>query len=97
MSKLVIMGTVEVASGKRDRVASLLMAHRARCLVDEPGTLNFELALPREDQQKILIYEVYKDDDAFELHRKSPSIAQLREEAAGMILNIVAAKCDPVR
>ncbi len=29
MSKLVIMGTIEVAPGKRDQVLPLLMAHRA--------------------------------------------------------------------
>jgi hypothetical protein len=41
MSKLVIMGTVEVAPGKMDQVGSLVMAHRVRCLKDEPGTLQF--------------------------------------------------------
>ena len=60
MSKLVIMGTIEVAPGKRDQVASLLLAHRGRCLNDEPGTLQLEVALPREDDSKILIYEVYR-------------------------------------
>jgi hypothetical protein len=48
MSKLVIMGTIEVAPGRRDMVLPLLMAHRARCLKDEPGTLQFEVVLPPE-------------------------------------------------
>jgi autoinducer 2-degrading protein len=96
MSKLVIMGTIEVAPGKRDQVASLLMAHRARCLKDEPGTLQFEVALPHDDDSRTLIYEVYQDDNAFEVHRSGPSIAQWREETAGMIVKVIATRCTPV-
>jgi len=96
MSKLVVVGTVEVAPGKRDQVLPLLMAHRDRCLKDEPGTLRFEMVLPREDDSKILIHEVYQDDAAFELHRSSPSIAQWRQESAGLGVKVLATRCTPV-
>ena len=96
MSKLVVMGTVEFAPGKRDQVLPLLMAHRDRCLKDEPGTLRFEMVLPREDDSKILIHEVYQDDAAFELHRSSPSIAQWRQESAGLGVKVLATRCTPV-
>jgi (4S)-4-hydroxy-5-phosphonooxypentane-2,3-dione isomerase len=96
MSKLVIMGAIEVAPGKRDQVALALKAHGARCLKDEPGTLQFEAALPRDDQSKILIYEVYQDDAAFEAHRNAPSIKQWREETTGMVVNVIATRCTPV-
>ena len=96
MSKLVVVGTVEVAPGKRDQVLPLLMAHRDRCLKDEPGTLRFEMVLPREDDSKILIHEVYQDDAAFELHRSSPSIAQWRQESAGLAVKVLATRCTPV-
>ena len=96
MSKLVVMGTVEFAPGKRDQVLPLLMAHRDRCLKDEPGTLRFEMVLPREDDSKILIHEVYQDDAAFALHRSSPSIAQWRQESAGLGVKVLATRCTPV-
>ena len=96
MSKLVIMGTAEVRPGTRDQVLPLLMAHRARCLGDEPGTLQFEVVLPREDDSRILIYEVYQDDAAFEAHRNAPSRAQWLEDTAGMGVRILATKCTPV-
>ena len=96
MSKLVVMGTVEFAPGKRDQVLPLLMAHRDRCLKDEPGTLRFEMVLPREDDSKILIHEVYQDDAAFELHWSSPSIAQWRQESAGLGVKVLATRCTPV-
>jgi quinol monooxygenase YgiN len=71
MSKLVIMGTIEVLPGKRDQVVSLLTAHGTRCLKDEPGTLEFKVLIPRDDDSKILICEVYQDDAAFEVHRNA--------------------------
>jgi quinol monooxygenase YgiN len=96
MSKLAIVGTIEVAPGTRDQVASLLMAHRARCLKDEPGTLQFDVLLPRDDDARIVIYELYQDDAAFDVHRSAPSIAQWRQEAAGMVVKLIATRCTPV-
>jgi quinol monooxygenase YgiN len=96
MSKLVIMGTIEVAPGKRDQVTSVLMAHRARCLKDEPGTLQFDVMLPRDDDTRILIHEVYQNDDAFEVHRNGPSNARYREETAGSVIKLIATRCTPV-
>ena len=94
MPKLAIIGTIEVTSGRRDQVLPLLMAHRARCLKDEPGiTLQFEVLAPYEDDTKLLLYEVYRDDAAFELHRNGASIAQFREETAGMGVKISVTRC----
>ena len=95
MAKLALIATVEVAPEKRDQVLSLLSAHGARSLRDEPGTLHFEILVPREDAAKLLIYEVYQDDTAFEAHRNARSIAQFREESAGFGIKITATRCTP--
>ena len=77
MSRLAIIATIEVAPEQRHQLLPLLIAHRDRCLKDEPGTtLQFEILLPREDDGKVLSYEVYRDDSAFDLHRNGPSITQ---------------------
>jgi (4S)-4-hydroxy-5-phosphonooxypentane-2,3-dione isomerase len=96
MSKLAIMGTIEVAPGKRAQVLPHLMAHRARCLKDEPGTLQFEVVIPRDDDSRILLYEVYRDDAAFEGHRNAPSRAQFQQETAGMGVKVIATRYTPV-
>ena len=93
MPKLAILGTLEVAPGRKDEVLPLLMAHRARCLKDEPGTLQFEVLVPREDDTKVLLYEVYRDDAAFNVHWNGTSVARLREEAAGMIVKVYGTRC----
>ena len=73
MPKLAIVATIEVAPERRDQLLPLLMAHRARCLKDEPGTLQFEVLVPREDDTKVLLYEVYRDDAAFDVHLNGPA------------------------
>ena len=93
MPKLAIIGTLEVAPGRKDEVLPLLMAHRARCVKDEPGTLQFEVLVPREDDTKVLLYEVYRDDAAFNMHWNGTSVARLREEAAGMIVKVYGTRC----
>ena len=96
MSKLAVIGTVEVPPGKRDQVLRLLLAHRARCLKDEPGTLQFEVMMPREDESKLLIYEIYQSDAAFDAHRRAPARAQWLQDTAGMGVKLVATMCTPV-
>ncbi|MGZ8368570.1 MAG: putative quinol monooxygenase [Rhodoplanes sp.] len=92
-SKLAIIGTIEVTPGRSDQLLPLLLAHRARCLKDEPGTLQLEVLTPHEDDIKVLLYEVYRDDAAFDVHRNGPSIAQWREETAGMIAKVYVTRC----
>jgi hypothetical protein len=50
--RLAIIGTIEVVSGRRDVCLPLLMAHRARCLNDEPGTLSSRCWHPVRTIQK---------------------------------------------
>ena len=93
MSKFANVVTIEVAPGRRDQVATLTAAHKARCLKDEPGTLQFEVLLPKDDDTKVLSYEMYRDDAAFEVHVKAPSLARLREEIAGMVVKLHGVRC----
>ena len=52
MAKLATTGTIEVAPGRKDQLLPLLMAHRARCLKDEPGTMQFEVLAPHADDKE---------------------------------------------
>ena len=92
MSKFANVVTIEVAPGRREQVVTSLLAHKAR-LKDEPGTLQFEVLLPKEDDTKILSYEVYRDTAAFEVHLNGPSLAQLKEEIAATVVKLHGVRC----
>lgn len=93
MTKLAIVATAEIAKGRMDEVVSLLMAHRKRCLEQEPGTLQFEVLRPRDDETKILLYEVYRDDDAFQAHWNGPLVARSRRETKDLIAKLAGTRC----
>jgi len=54
-----------------------------------------EVLVPREADTKVLVYEVYRDDAAFDVHRSGPSLAQWREETAGMIAKFSVTRTHP--
>jgi quinol monooxygenase YgiN len=93
MPKFANVVTIEVALGRRDQVVTLLAAHKARCLIDEPDTLQLEVLLPKDDDTKVLAYEIYRDTAAFEVHLNGPSLAQWREETAGMVVKLHGVRC----
>ena len=93
MSKLAVIGTIEVAPGRMKEFLPLLMAHRDRCLGDEPGTLQFEVLTPRDDETKVLLYEVYSDQAAFDAHWNGTSMKRVREEAGDMMAKVYGTFC----
>ena len=94
MPKFANVVTIDVAPGWRDQVVTLLAAHKAR-LKDEPGTLQFEILLPKDDDTKVLLYEMYRDDAAFEVHFKGSSLGQWRRATAGMVKHHVV-RCNVI-
>ena len=93
MPKFAIIGSIEVAQGRKDQFLPLLLAHKARCLKDEPGTLQMEMMVPKDDDTKVHFCEIYRDDAAFEVHRNGRSYARWKEETAGMVAKVQATRC----
>ena len=65
MSKLAIVATIKAVPGKRDEYLAVLKAHGKRCLATEPGTLQFEILVPQEEADTVMLYEVYASPEAF--------------------------------
>ena len=93
MSAFAIIATFEVVPGRRDELLPLLLAHRDRCLRDEPGTLRFDVLQPRQEDNKVLAYEVYRDEAAFQTHWNGPHVARIRQEMAGLVEKLSGVRC----
>ena len=105
MGKLVIIATLEIQPGARDRAVKILRDHRERCLRDEPGTLQFEVLVPSDKPlgpsapipeskpNTIMLYEVYADAAAFSVHWSGASLAQARNEAGSIIVGMTGVPC----
>ena len=95
----VIVATFEYENPEdRTKVLPNLLAHRDRCLRDEPGTLTFELSTANDDDKKLMLYETYESREAFDAHWNGPSIKQVQEEnsALGIKFSLSAVHCTRV-
>jgi quinol monooxygenase YgiN len=93
MSKLAIVGTIVVLPGTREEVLRAVLAHRERCLKEEPGTLQFEVLVPNDDDTKLLLYELYADKAAFTAHWNGKSLAQARAEIGSKVASLSGIQC----
>lgn len=91
MTKFAVVATYDIAQEHIEVFLPLLRAHRERCLRDEPGTLQFDILRPAE---KLMLYEVYEDEAAFQAHRNGASVARFQQEAAAILRKLSFVACD---
>jgi quinol monooxygenase YgiN len=54
-----LVATIKTVPGKRDEYLKHLKAHAQRCLATEPGTLKFEILVPQDEADTVMLYEAY--------------------------------------
>ncbi len=85
MSRVAVIATIAVVAERREEAVGSLRRHRDRCLRDEPGTLTFEVLVPRDEPDKLYLYEVYASQQAFDTHWAGASLAIFSQETAGFV------------
>jgi quinol monooxygenase YgiN len=96
MSKYAIVATIKTVPGKRDEYLTFLGAHRRRCLATEPGTLQFDVLVPQEEADTVMVYEVYASPEAFQTHWNGTSIQQMRQDVSELQVSIEGVRCNLV-
>ena len=81
MGKFAVVASYDMAPDQIDVFLPALRAHRDRCLENEPGTLQFDILRTAD---KLMLYELYTDEAAFQAHRNGSSGARLREETTAV-------------
>ncbi|HET9855367.1 MAG TPA: putative quinol monooxygenase [Methylomirabilota bacterium] len=76
---LTVIAKIRAVKGKGDALAALLKEQVAVVTKAEPGLLIYRPHRSSKDPDLFIFYEQYKDDAAFELHRKAPYLAAYRE------------------
>ena len=76
---LTVIAKIRAAKGKGDALAALLTEQVAAVRAAEPGCLVYRPHRSTKDPEMFIFYEQYKDDAAFEQHRKAPYLAAYRE------------------
>jgi len=72
---------------KPDSVESFMkkLGDNAREARKEPGCRQFEVLVDPKDRAKIMLYEVYDDEKAFEAHQQTPHFKKYLAEAVPLL------------
>jgi quinol monooxygenase YgiN len=96
VGKLALVATIKTVPGKREEYLKHLKAHAQRCLATEPGTLKFEILVPQEEADTVMLYEVYASPEAFEAHWNGLSKQQAERDFKGLKVSASGVRCDIV-
>jgi quinol monooxygenase YgiN len=75
---LTVVAKLRAAKGKGDALAALLKEQVAAVRKAEPGCLIYRPHRSSKDPDQFIFYEQYKDEAAFDVHRKNPILAEYR-------------------
>lgn len=75
----VILAPIQIKPGYAEQFIEAVLLDAQGSVNNEPGCLRFDVIRDEEDPNRIYLYEVYKDKDAFEYHKTTPHINKWRE------------------
>ena len=80
----VLVVNIRVKPENVDKFMQALKAN-AREARKEPGCQQFEVLVDPNDKTKVMLYEVYNDDKAFEAHQQTPHFKKYLAEAVPLL------------
>ena len=79
MSMVVVLVEYEIVAATKADFMSIVRAHARRTKTEEPGCIRFDILEPLDETGKkstdrVLLFELFRDQDALEKHRGSPNL-----------------------
>ena len=96
MGQFTLVVESEIRPETMDRFHKLIAENARQSVANEPGCRQFDVIRDRDAANRIVLYEVYDDEAAFELHAKMPHVAAFFREAKPMILGQKARRFERV-
>jgi quinol monooxygenase YgiN len=92
-----IIAYLTTKPGKEAEFKEKMTAQAKRCLANEPGCLQFDVAQDPKNTARFVMLEVYRDEDAIKAHQESqhykdfrPTVGELLAERRIEILHVVS-------
>jgi len=83
----VIIAEFEVKPGKLEAFLELAEVDARRSVADEPGCRQFTVTVDREPPDRVVLFEVYDDDAAFDAHVETPHLKAFRAGIESLIVS----------
>jgi quinol monooxygenase YgiN len=89
MSGYVVFVDFRLKAGARAAFRPLVEANARQSVRKEIGCRRFDVVVPEDSADNILLYEIYGDRAAFEAHLRSEHYARFQAESAGYVVSKV--------
>jgi len=89
----VILVDFRLKPGSRDAFRRLIDENARISVREEPGCRRFDVLEPFKEKDRVLLYEIYDDRDAFDLHLKSPHFASFNSASAPLVAEKIVTDC----
>jgi|AP95_1055475.scaffolds.fasta_scaffold186431_2 quinol monooxygenase YgiN len=85
MSAMVLIVELTLEPGQKDNFIARVRQHRQTVLKEEPGCRHFDLLLPEEGADTVVLHEVYDDQAALDVHMETPHMKAYRADTGPMV------------
>lgn len=78
----VILAPIQIKPAHREAFIAEMVEDARMSVENEPGCVRFDVIQDAGDVNRIWVYEVYKDEAAFELHMQTPHFLKWKNAVA---------------
>ena len=78
----IIIAPIQIKEGFKEQYINGMIENARGAVHDEPGCMRFDVIQDASDGNRIWLYEVYRDEEAFQAHTQSPHFIKFREASA---------------
>jgi quinol monooxygenase YgiN len=75
----VIIAPIQIKEGHREEFIEAMLDDAIGSVNNEPGCLRFDVIQDGDDPNRIWLYEIYVDEEAFQEHLKAPHFIKWRD------------------
>ena len=75
----IVFAPIQIKKGHETDWINGILENAPRFVSEEPGCMQFDVIQDSVDPNRVWLYEVYKDEEAFEQHRQNPRMIEWRE------------------
>lgn len=75
---ITVLARFEMQQGKEGMALEALAQMGEAVKTEEPGCLIYSVTRGKVNPREIYVYEIYRDTEAFEMHRKTPHMRALQ-------------------
>jgi quinol monooxygenase YgiN len=86
MAMFALVVSLKVKPERRDEFLKAVEEDGRGSREDEPGCLRFDVLQDNADPDHYYFYEIYRDEAAFDAHKRTPHYARWREAAAECVV-----------